>query len=187
MTARQVVWGLLILIGLIVACGMGMLLRDQPDGNERTALPTLRAIPTAEVMATPAPREWTAEELAACDMTTASKQLAGDQDAGPMSDCEVALTLAYLDSSPLTELMEADKQELAEHEATLGQFNQWLTVYDDGVITPSEASFLCAAPLEQTYQRLQTARRFAKQHGLLGHEVDFLRAQWRLERVRGAC
>lgn len=145
-----------------------------------TATPVVTSTPVSTLEPPPTERLWTVEELAECDPPPPE---------GQMTDCQVALMLEWLSSS---------EQEAAlgsEDAALLVVYQQrWeladtmlRTVYEDGLVTAAEAQALCSAPLQQHYVGLAEAREFARQHGLRGHEINYLRQQQAISQVQAAC
>ena len=96
---------------------------------------------------------------------------------GQMTDCQVELMTWWLEDDP-AELSRTDQAVLAEHQQRFDQVDEALrSVFADGEVTALETDFLCSSPLAQYHQWLVSAREFARQTGLKGHEVDYLRVQ----------
>ena len=139
--------------------------------------PTLSATPASVPTAIPE-RVWTAVELATCDTTTLTRQLRDDRrepgTGEQLSDCEVALFTAYLESSSLEqELTDVQWAELEGHQAVLERFNQFVERLGNQSVTVGELSQWCL----MTDSGLVEAQEFAEERGLLGLEVDFLKAR----------
>ena len=157
--------------------------------------------------ATPVPREWTAEELVECDISTLRRQMedskqhqgqslaeAAERSKGreKLSDCEVALFSAQLASIAAEEKMDdVEWSVLQEHKVNLEHVTAMTQRYlADGVITPSEGSLACNVvdqQLTQMSEALSYLRSIENRAEWLGLEVDFLRAQRMLVQVAKAC
>ena len=166
----------LVIVGLVIIV---MVVSGVSEESAEVEVPTsvLSATPVLVPTATPE-RVWTAVELVTCDTTTLTRQLRDDRrepgKGEQLSDCEVALFTAYLGSSSLEqELTDVQWVELEGHKAVLERFNQFVERLGNQSVTVGELSQWCL----MTDSGLVEAQKFAEEHGLLGLEVDFLKAR----------
>ena len=167
---------LVVVLGIV---GLVIIVMAVSGGSSEVEVPTLVLSATPALVPTATPeRVWTAVELATCDTATLTRQLRDDhREPGTgeqLSDCEVALFTAYLESSSLEqELTDAQWVELEGHQAVLERFNQFVERLGTQSVTVGELSQWCL----MTDSGLVEAQKFAEEHGLLGLEVDFLKAR----------
>ena len=129
--------------------------------------------------ATPVPREWTVEDLADCDPKDRN-------DPDLMSDCEVALSLAQLDSMAL---YEADA-EFRRYVDGLGSIDSAINgLMDDRALTSDEGAYLCEVN-EQWEQVVKDAADYVghlERDDTVGIEVEILRTRRFLAGIEESC
>ena len=175
---KKVLSGLAIIVGVIM---LTSLLWD--DSEQEPPEQVMREELTSSERATPqpAPREWTAEEMVERAPPTR----------GPMSDCEVALSLAYLDTMRVMreELTASERATVEGHKVNLAGIEQIAEdVMADRVTSVAEATFQCEVAPQQVVQMQDAVRDLrALGPGLLGLETDMLRALRYVTDLQAVC
>ena len=137
------------------------------------------AVARQDRLATPVPRDWTAEELLACDPKDRKYP-------DLMSDCEVALYLAQIAGSSLYE----SDSELRKHAASLSTIDSVIDgLMEDLALTPDEGAYLCEVR-EQWEGVVRDAAVYVASlasSDTLGFEVEILRVRMFLDEAAVAC
>lgn len=105
--------------------------------------------------ATPVPREWTAVELAECDTSTLKRQVETSESTGELlSDCEVAFSLAQLETSvAIIEMPAQGRAAPEEHMEILVAIDQAVEkTQTDNVIDLDEYMSMCSVVPQWTEQ-----------------------------------
>ena len=155
MTRRILVSTILLLFLVITACNSQeestLILPPLPQANTNSSTPT----PSP----TPPPREWSMDELLDCDTSTLTRQMAGETDAGLLSDCEVAVMVAHLTlSGAILELPPTEQtyvNGLADNLTRMA--TQMDKITEDAAVDSTEAAYLCEV-LPQWEQHAQELR-----------------------------
>ena len=162
-------------------------LREEAGLSEERIAEALKTFPQEQAtaiawqsrFATPVPREWTVEELAACDARERD-------DSDLMQDCEVALFLAQIDGG---ELLRQDER-LRWHLESLSAIDDVIDrSQEDRVISMDEGAFICSV-LPQWENQVEAASDYVEaleRNDTVAAEVDILRMHWFLDALREPC
>ena len=138
-----------------------------------------------------AERVWRAEELVECDTVNLNRQLDGEDTGEPLSDCEVAVFAAQLETlSEVDKLPLARQTEFFDHIENLEAISQKAEeIYADKVIDSEEYSLSCFV-FPQWDDHVHAAKRWLvtqNNEALLGFETDIVRTEQFIDRMREAC
>ena len=159
------------------------------------------ATPTA-VLPIPG-QEWTVERLAKCNTYSLRRQMdsvlaSKTEEAGPLSDCEVALFDIYMDTSAAIESLNnatdyKTKEEIERIYYTLGGIKNFLLDLQEGVarLNPNAVMNICRA-IPEWERDLQNGSRILEKYqaqgfDLKGIEIDIIRAKVLVEDITEIC
>ena len=138
-----------------------------------------------------AERVWRAEELVECDTSNLNRQLDGEDTGELLSDCEVAVFTAQLETlSQVDRLPVARQTEFFNHLENLEAISESAEeIYADKVIDSEEYSLSCFI-LPQWDEHIHAAKSWLviqNNDALLGFETDIVRAEQFIDGMREAC